>query len=178
MSTLFRAVVAKTAGVALLGLTACSGGSPERTAGGEATTSAEAAPGLESFDVCNFLAPDDLSAAGVAGPGEPDNNLKSEPGCNYSGTKMDLTLYKVPGTTFEKYTTQGNFAEIEPFEIGGRKAATGVTTGSQGQGICSTFLDAAGGTIIVTVTGEDRDSVDACGESRKVAERVSPRLPE
>ncbi|MGW5644973.1 DUF3558 family protein [Saccharopolyspora sp. NPDC003752] len=177
MSTLSRTVVVTAAGVALLSLTACSGGSPGRTGDGEPTTSAAEAPGLESFDVCNFFTPSDLSAAGVAGPGEPDNNLKSEPGCNYNGAKMDLTLYKVPDTTFDKYTTQGNFAEIEPFEISGRKAATGVTAGSQGQGICSTFLDAGKGTITVTVTGEDRDSVDACGESRKVAEQISPRLP-
>lgn len=178
MSTFSRTVVVAAAGFALLGLSSCSGGSTGNTGnGGDTPTMTSASSGLESFDVCNFFTPEDLSSAGVAGPGEPDSTIPSEPGCNYQGDKMDLALYKVSDTAFDKYTTQGNFAEIQPFEISGRKAATGVTAGSEGQGICSTFLDASGGTIIVTVTGEDRDSVDACGESRKVAEQISPRLP-
>lgn len=179
MRSFSRVVIAAAAGSALLGLTACTGGTAGGGApsgGAEPTSAAPSA--LESFDVCNFFTPEELAASGVAGPGTPDNNLDSEPGCNFTGDKMDLTLYKVPGTSFDEYMSGGNFGNVQNFDAGGRKAATGVTAGSEGQGVCSSFLDAAGGTIIVTVTAGTTEPVDPCSETRRVAEQISPRLPQ
>ncbi|RKT83252.1 Protein of unknown function [Saccharopolyspora antimicrobica] len=177
MSLYSRSLIVATAGLALVGLSACSGGS---TGGGEQPqTSAAQSSGLADFDVCNFFTAGDLSAFGVQGPGEPDSTIDTEPGCNFRGDVKDVTLYKVPDTAFDAYTKQGNFGSLTPYEIDGRKAANGVTKGSEGQGICSAFLDAGGGTVIVTVTGLMRDSVaDPCGEAEKVARQIEPRLPE
>ncbi|WP_370591415.1 DUF3558 family protein [Saccharopolyspora montiporae] len=165
-----------TVGLAVIGLAACSPMSGDSDTEGSQPSEAQSA-GLQDFDVCNFFTPEDLAAVGVSGPGEPEDTVDFEPGCNFRGEAMDLTLFKAPEDPFDQYMSQGNFGEVNPFEVNGRKAAVGVTAGSEGQGICSTFLDAAGGTVIVTVTGDSRDSVDACGEAKKVAERIEPRLP-
>ncbi|GAA0538332.1 hypothetical protein GCM10011581_05310 [Saccharopolyspora subtropica] len=166
----------------LVGLAACTGGSSSGTGGTstgmDSPTSQAGRSGLADFDVCNFFTPEDLAALGVHGPGEPDNTLESEPGCNYRGDVKDVTLYKAPDTTFDAYSRR-NFGELRQYEIGGRKAANGVTAGSEGQGICSTFLEAGGGTVVITVTGLMRDSVaDPCGEAERAARQVEPRLPE
>lgn len=178
MSSFSRVVIAAAAGSALLGLSACSGGPAGGSTDGGGQPSAPAPSALESFDPCNFFTPEELAASGVAGPGEPDSNLESEPGCNFTGDKMDLALYKVPGTSFDQYMSGGNFGNVQKFDAGGRKAATGVTAGSEGQGVCSSFLDAADGTIIVTVTAGTTEPVEPCGETRRVAEQISPRLPQ
>ncbi|MDA3627593.1 DUF3558 family protein [Saccharopolyspora oryzae] len=166
-----------TAGLALVGLSACSGGA---TGSDEQQQTSEAkSSGLADLDVCNFFTADELSAFGVKGPGEPDSTVDTEPGCNFQGDDKDVTLYKVPGTPFDAYTKKGNFDSLKPFEVSGRKAATGVTKGSEGQGICSAFIDAGSGTVTVTVTGLMKDSVaDPCGEAEKVARQIEPRLPE
>lgn len=178
MSSFSRVVIAAAAGSALLGLSACAGGPAGGTTGGGGESTAPAPSALESFDPCNFFTPEELAASGVAGPGEPDSDLSAEPGCNFTGDKMDLALYKAPTTSFDQYMSSGNFGNVQPFDADGRKAAIGVTAGSEGQGVCSSFLDAAGGTIIVTVTAGTTEPVEPCGESRRVAEQISPRLPQ
>lgn len=177
MNSSARSLLVGTVGLALVGLSACSPGSGDSSDAEGAPPPEAQGAGLKDFDVCNFFTPEDLAAAGVSGPGEPEDTVDFEPGCNFRGEEKDLTLFKNPEDSFDKYMSKGNFGEVNPFEVNGRKAAVGVTAGSEGQGICSSFLDAGGGTVIVTVTGAQSDSVDACGESKKVAEQIEPRLP-
>lgn len=177
MNSSARPLLVGTVGLAVIGLAACSPMSGDSDTEGSQPSETQSA-GLQDFDVCNFFTPEDLASAGVAGPGEPDDNLSFEPGCNYDGDEMDLTLYKAPEDPFDKYMSQGNFGEVNPFDANGRKAAVGVTAGSEGKGICSTFLDAGGGTVIVTASEQREGAVpDPCGESKKVAEQIEPRLP-
>lgn len=180
MSLVSRSVVAGIAGLALVGLSACSGGS---SAGGEQpgapTTETQQATGLSSFDPCNFFTPEELTSAGVQpGPGRPANAIESQPGCDWEGENVLLTLSKNETSDFEAYS-KNSFEKFERFDVDGRQAARAVTAGSGGQGICSVILSAGGGIVDVNVAGIMRDSVaDPCGEAEKLARQIAPRLPQ
>lgn len=179
MSLVSRSVVAGIAGLALVGLSACSGGS---NAGGEqpgAPTTETQSTGLSSFDPCTFFTPDELTAAGVqAGPGRPAKALESQPGCDWEGENVLLTLSKNETQDFEAYS-KNNFEKFERFDLDGRQAARAITSGSGGQGICSVILSAGGGIVDVNVAGIMSDSVaDPCGEAEKVSRQIAPRLPQ
>jgi uncharacterized protein DUF3558 len=170
-----------TAGVAMLGLAACSGGSGGETPGRDtsAPTTQAQAPGLKDFDPCNFLEPADLSAAGVSGPGEPRKQFESEPGCRYEGENLLLTLYKNQEETVDTYKSGGQWDSYDLVNLNGRKAARGVAAGASGQGGCSAIVDAGGGVVIIDVVGIMRGSVpDTCGEAEKIARQIEPRLPQ
>lgn len=178
MSLVFRSVAAGIAGLALVGLSACSGGS----AGGEepgAPTTETQSSGLSNFDPCNFFTPEELTAAGVqAGAGRPANAMESQPGCDWEGENVLLTLSKNETSDFEAYS-KNNFEKFERFDIDGRQSARAVTAGSGGSGICSVILSAGGGIVDVNVAGIMNDSVaDPCGEAEKVARQIAPRLPQ
>ncbi|WP_223840056.1 DUF3558 family protein [Saccharopolyspora pogona] len=180
MTRLSRSLISAVAGVALLGLAACSaGGTPHNGNAIQATPTTQAeASGLKNFDPCAFLTPQDLSGASVSGPGEKVEEIKSEPGCSYEGEKILLTLYKNAEQTVDKYETSGHWDKYEKFNINGRKAARGVEAGASNQGGCSVVVDAGGGVVLFTVTGIMADSVaDPCGEAEKAASKAESRLP-
>ncbi|MGP4019168.1 DUF3558 domain-containing protein [Saccharopolyspora sp. 5N708] len=179
-----RSLIVGVAGLALVGLAACSGGTSG--GGGEtgtseetsAPTSAASGSGLADFDPCSFLTAEELSAAGVSGPGRPANAVESQPGCDFEGENVLLTLSKNETEDFEAYS-KNSFEQFDEIDINGRKAARAVTAGSGGQGICSAIISAGGGIVDVNVAGIMRDSVpDPCGEAEKIARQIEPRLPQ
>ncbi|TDD53695.1 DUF3558 domain-containing protein [Saccharopolyspora elongata] len=180
MSLVSRSLAVGVAGLALVGLSACSGGpgkSGEETSTSTPTSAAQSS-GLANLDPCTFLTSEELSAAGVSGPSRPVNDLKSQPGCDWEGKDVLLTFSKNETEDFEKYS-KNNFETFDRFDINGRQAARAVTAGSGGQGICSAIISAGGGIVDVNVAGIMRNSVaDPCGEAEKIARQIEPRLPE
>ncbi|MGI8308412.1 DUF3558 domain-containing protein [Saccharopolyspora hattusasensis] len=182
MTALSRTLISATAGLVLIGLAGCSGG----TAGGNGKTTTEQTPtsssagsGLKNFDTCAFFTQEDLSVAGVEGPGEKAEQLSFEPGCSYTGEKILLTLYKNEEETVSKYESDGHWDKYEKFSINGRNAARAVEGGGGAVDAgCSIVLDAGGGVVLVDVTEAKPDSVsDKCGEAEKIARQIEPRLP-
>ncbi|MEV0052272.1 DUF3558 domain-containing protein [Saccharopolyspora shandongensis] len=178
MSLVSRSLAVGVAGLALVGLSACSGSPGKGSEETSTPTSATQKSGLSNFDPCNFFTPEELSAAGVSGPSRPADALSSQPGCDWEGKDVLLTLSKNETEDFEKYS-KNNFETFDEIDINGRKAARAVTAGSGGQGICSAIISAGGGIVDVNVAGIMRDSVaDPCGEAEKIARQIEPRLPE
>ncbi|WP_246868303.1 DUF3558 family protein [Saccharopolyspora sp. ASAGF58] len=169
--------------MALLGLAACSGGKAggdgQTTTTQESSTTAAAGGGLQNFDPCSFLSSDDLSAAGVTGPGEKQDNFSFEPGCSYEGEKILLAVYKNQEETVAKYEKSGNWDKYEKFQLNGRSAARAVEGGGGAVDAgCSIVIDAGGGVVLVDVTEVMPDSVpDKCGEAEKIARQIEAKFP-
>lgn len=177
MSLVSRSLAVGVAGLALVGLSACSGGTSKGGEEPSTPTSAAQSSGLANFDPCTFLTPEELSAAGVSAPSRPVDDIKSQPGCDWEGEDVLLTLSKNETEDFEKYS-KNNFETFDRFDLNGRQAARAVTAGSGGQGICSTIISAGGGIVDVNVAGIMRNSVpDPCGAAEKIARQIEPRLP-
>ncbi|GAA3360722.1 DUF3558 domain-containing protein [Saccharopolyspora gregorii] len=171
-----RRLITTAACAGLLSLSGCALGD---TAPGQESPAPQPKPaGLRDFDTCTFFSPDELTAAGANGPSEPVEDFTFEQGCEFEGETMLLTLYKNQDETVASYETGGHWDSYRKFDINGRAAATGVSAGSTGQGICNTLVDAGGGVVILSVTGFMKDDVpDPCGEAKKLAEQIEPRLP-
>ncbi|MCI2417775.1 DUF3558 domain-containing protein [Saccharopolyspora sp. K220] len=181
MSTFSRSLIATAAGVALLGLSACSGGGSSNDGNDEtsaAPTTAASGSGLASFDPCTFFNADELSSFGVATQSEDGTVVSFEPGCKWEGEKMILSLLKNADETVASYETSGSWDSYTKKTIGGRSAAVAVESGAAGQGGCTVLVDAGGGVAIYGVDGVLRDSVDACPEAEKIASQTASRLPE
>lgn len=180
MTALSRSMISATAGLVLIGLAGCSGGAAD---GGGAPTEGKPAPeaggALQSFDPCSFLSPEDLSAAGVKGPGEKQDNFDHEPGCSFEGQNILLTVYKNQEETVTKYEKDGNWDKYEKFDLNGRNAARAVEAGGGSVDAgCSVVVDAGGGVVLVDVTEAMPGSVsDKCGEAEKIARQIEPKLP-
>ncbi|GAA4612947.1 DUF3558 family protein [Saccharopolyspora hordei] len=178
MSTFPRSVVAVTAGLSLLGLAACSGGSEGQSGSEEQPpTSAAAGSGLAQFDPCGFFKPDELTSWGVSMTSEEFSPVDFEPGCQWEGENMGVTLQKNVTETVESYA-RSNWDKYEQRSLGGRNGAIAITAGGTGMGGCNALVDAGGGVVIYGVDGYKRDSVDACAEVEKIASQTASRLPE
>lgn len=168
------ALLAVAAGVALLGATSCSS-----SEGGGTPVTESPRGGLGDVDPCSFFAPDDLAAAGVEGPGAPEDDIPSVPGCTFEGESVFLSLYKNQDQTVDSYETAGSWDEYQRTDVNGRAAARAIASGSAGNNICSTLLDAGGGVVQVKVTAVLPDEpVDTCAKANEMATRIEPRLPE
>ncbi|MBQ0927463.1 DUF3558 family protein [Saccharopolyspora endophytica] len=175
MKKVSRTLIAGAAGVALLGLSACSGNSS-----GGAPEPAPAPQGkpIASFDPCTFFTPEELTSLGVSTQSQDGGVVSFEPGCEWEGEKMTLTLLKNADQTVESYEKNGNWDSYSKKSIGGRSGAVAVESGATGQGGCTVLVDAGGGVAVYGIDGAMRDSVDACGETEKVANQTASRLPE
>ncbi|MFR9730174.1 DUF3558 family protein [Saccharopolyspora sp. MS10] len=166
------------AAVCCAGLLAVSG-----CALGDATTEPEPTSepkpsGLANFDTCSFFTPADLNVVEASGPGEPVEQVSFEPGCTFEGPDNLLTLYKNQDETVASYETGGNWDSYQKFDINGRAAATGISPGATGHGLCNILLDAGGGVAIVSITKIMPEATyDDCGLAEKVARQIEPRLP-
>lgn len=173
MNRISHGSVVAMALVASMALVGCSSGQGEPSA----EPSAEPGAGLADFDPCAFLTEEDLATAGVAGPPEKVDAVASQPGCDYEGQDVLLSLTKNQTEGFAEYG-KNNFERFDEIDINGRRAAIAVTAGSGGNGICSVILDAGGGIVDVNVTAYDMAAVpDPCGEAEQVARQIEPRLP-
>ncbi|WP_190818411.1 DUF3558 family protein [Saccharopolyspora pogona] len=180
MGTFSRSLIATAAGVALFGLAACAGGSPSARGGEEtssAPTSSSAGAGLAGFDPCTFFKPDELTSFGVSTQSEDGTVVSFEPGCKWKGGKMTLSLLKNSDETVASYEKSGSWDSYQKKPLDGRSAAVAVESGAAGQGGCTVLVDAAGGVALYMIDGRMRDSVDACGEAKKVANQTASRLP-
>lgn len=172
-------MIAATTGLVLLGTASCGGGGLIGGGGEqEPPKETQAAAGLKDFDPCAFPNPDELEHANVTGPGEPEEQLAHEPGCRFEGEDVLVTLFKNQKETVDSYETNGSWDQYEKIQIGGRDAAQAVANGSSGNNVCSTLVNAGGGIISVQVTVILPDSpLDSCGEAKKIATNIEPRLP-
>ncbi|MGW1679972.1 DUF3558 family protein [Saccharopolyspora sp. NPDC002376] len=163
--------------MSLLGLSACSGGGSS-SGSEESPTSATSGSGLESFDPCTFFKPDELTSWGVSTQSADFTPVESEPGCEWVGEKMTVSLQKNVKETVSSYRESGSWDSYDEQKFGGRNGAKAVESGATGQGGCTVLVDAGGGVAIYMVDGARRDSVDACAEAEKVANQTASRLPE
>jgi hypothetical protein len=176
VNTVSRTLIAATAGMALLGMSACSGnGSGEPTGNPTAPPQEKA---INSFDPCTFFPAEELTSLGVSTQSADGGVVEQEPGCEWQGEKMTLTLLKNATQTVESYETGGNWDSYSKKSIGGRSGAVAVESGATGQGGCTVLVNAGGGVAVYGVDGAMRDSVDACGEAEKIANQTASRLPE
>ncbi|MER7380804.1 DUF3558 family protein [Saccharopolyspora hirsuta] len=152
----------------------CGGGT---TGSGEGATE-DPASSLGQVDPCTMLSPEDLAAFGLRGPGEPDDNGASEPGCYFPGDPISGTFFKNQEMTVATYGDKpGIWEKYDRSQVDGRAAASGIATGAAEAGVCSTLFDAGGGVIILTVSNKGDSSIDACAEGMKIAEKIAPKLP-
>ena len=163
---------------ALLGLSGCALGGAPTGSDENGPDPQPKASGLKDFDPCTFFTPDDLAAAGVGSAPERVEDVSFEPGCSFEGEKAMLTLYKNQDETVDSYATRGTWDSYQKFDINGRAAATGISAGATDRGICNIVVDAGGGVAIVTVNEVlPGDIPDPCGEAKKLAQQIEPRLP-
>ncbi|QUH05786.1 DUF3558 domain-containing protein [Saccharopolyspora erythraea] len=156
-------------------MTACGGGSASNE---PVPTSKAVGSGLASFDTCAFLGEEELSAAGVSGPGKPETQLSFEPGCAYEGADRFVTLYKNQEQTVDSYRTGGNWTKYEPVTVAGRNAARAIEAGGQEDLGCTVLVDAGGGVVLYDVQGIMAGKVaDPCAEAEKIANQTASRLP-
>ncbi|MGW3467694.1 DUF3558 family protein [Saccharopolyspora sp. NPDC000995] len=177
MSVFSRSLIAGAAGLALIGLAACSSG--KRSDGDTEKTSTSPAPGraLASFDPCTFFKADELTSWGLPTQSETFSPLSFEPGCRWVGEKMDLTLQKNLDETVASYRENGSWDFYNDKAFGGRTGALAAEAGVSGTGGCTVLVDTGGGVAIYMVSGAMRDSVDACAEAEKIANQTASRLP-
>ncbi|RRO15616.1 DUF3558 domain-containing protein [Saccharopolyspora rhizosphaerae] len=176
MNTVSRTLIATAAGMALLGVSACSGNESGESTGNPAPP--PQAKAITSFDPCTFFAPEELTSLGLSTQSEDGGVVEQEPGCQWQGEEKILTLLKNADQTVESYETSGNWDSYTKKSIAGRSGAVAVETGATGQGGCTVLVNAGGGVAVYGVDGLMRDSVDACGEAEKVANQTASRLPE
>ncbi|MGI8311194.1 DUF3558 domain-containing protein [Saccharopolyspora hattusasensis] len=172
MKVFSRSVVAACAGAALLAAAGCGGGAAKQKP--EPTQEKQ---GLSQVDPCTMVPPEVLESFGLRGPGEPDSNTSSEPGCYFNGERIAGIFYKNQEKTVESYGRQDNWAKFDRAEVDGRPAASAIDKGSTQARICSALFDAGGGVIILTVTEKRDQGLDECAEGLKIAEAIAPRMP-
>ncbi|GAA2332760.1 hypothetical protein GCM10009854_05120 [Saccharopolyspora halophila] len=177
MKTVSRALTAAAAGVALFGLSACSGGGAGDTTTGEPTTEPQA-KAIESFDPCTFFESDELTSFGVSTQSQDFSPVSFEPGCKWDGEKLDISLQKNAEETVDSYESSGSWDSYHKTTIAGRQGAVALETGATDVGSCTVLVDAGGGVAIYMLDGMMRDSVaDPCGELEKIANQTASRLP-
>ncbi|RKT83254.1 Protein of unknown function [Saccharopolyspora antimicrobica] len=179
MQRLVRSVVVLTAGVALVGLSACSGtaGDSTRKAGSEEPTERVGGAALEQFDPCTFFKPDELSSWGLEAQAEEFTPVSFEPGCRWRGGQMGLVLQKNVEETVASYEKNGNWERYDKQSVGGRSGVVANVPSGGATGGCNVLVDAGGGVVIYGVSGRLADSVDACAEAEKIAAATASRLP-
>ncbi|MFC7343133.1 DUF3558 family protein [Saccharopolyspora griseoalba] len=174
MKTVTRALIAATAGVALFGISACSGSDSGDTAG-EPKPQGKA---ISSFDPCTFFKPDELTSWGVSTQSEDFTQVSFQPGCTWEGEKMDIALQKNADETVQSLKEGESYDSYEPISVGGREAARMIVPGATGQGGCVTVVSTGGGVVLYQIAGAMRDSVaDPCAEIEKIANQTASRLP-
>ena len=177
MKTVTRALIAATAGVALFGMSACSGSGSGGTTTGEPTTDTQA-KAIESFDPCTFFKPDELTSWGVSTQSQDFTQVSFQPGCKWDGEKAGLALQKNSDETVQSLQEGGNYDSYEPITIDGRNAARMISPGFTGQGACNAVVSAGDGVVIYQLTAITRDSVaDPCAEIEEIANETASRLP-
>lgn len=179
MNSVSRALIAASAGVALVGLAACSGGSSGTPGGSEPSETQAPGKALASFDPCTFFQPDELTALGLSTQGNNFMPVPSEPGCEWVGEKMTVSLQKNVDQTVASYETSGSWDSYQKKTIAGRSAAVALEAGATGVGSCTALVDAGGGVAIYMLDGAMRDSVpDPCAETEKIVSQTASRLPQ
>ncbi|MDA3629268.1 DUF3558 family protein [Saccharopolyspora sp. WRP15-2] len=174
MRALSRAAIAAVAGAAILSTASCGAGAP----GNGDKDEEGSASGLAQVDPCTMVPTDVLASFGLRGPGDPDSNGASEPGCYFAGDPISGTFYKNQEMTVATYGDKpGIWERYDRKQVDGRAAASGVATGAGDTGVCTTLFDAGGGVIILTVSNKGEASIDSCAEGLKIAEKIAPGLP-
>ncbi|MEU6129073.1 DUF3558 family protein [Saccharopolyspora sp. NPDC047091] len=133
--------------------------------------------GLAKIDPCTMLTEAELTARGVLPPGQPNEDISSEPGCDFDGEPFGYSFYKNQEMTVGRYGAQSNWAKFERRELDGRPAANTIDRTAVGARICSTMFDAGGGVITVTAQETDDEGRDECAESWQVAELIAAKSP-
>ncbi|WP_406692607.1 DUF3558 family protein [Saccharopolyspora sp. ID03-671] len=174
-----RALIVASASTALIGLSACTGGSSGTPDGNGPSETQAPGKALASFDPCTFFQPDELTSYGVSTQGKDFSPIPSEPGCEWEGEKQTISLQKNVDQTVASYETGGAWDSYQKKTIGGRSAAIALETGATGQGSCTALVDAGGGVAIYMLDGAMRDSVaDPCAETEKIVGQTASRLPQ
>lgn len=180
MSKFSRSALAASAGVLLVGASACAmPGESGESEGSDTSGEAQQAKALEGFDPCTFFQPEELESRGISTEAEEFAPLPSEPGCQWTGDDTIVSLQKNVEQTVDSYGQSGSWESYEKEPIAGRSGAIAQTSGASSAGVgCNILVDAGGGVAIYQVTGKATTPIDACGEAEKIASETASRLPE
>jgi hypothetical protein len=118
-----------------------------------------------------------LSADGLQTQGTPRSNTSDEPGCDFKGKDVVVTIYKNQTQTVSSYQQQGHWDTYTKTTVNGRPAAHAQGSGTSGTGGCTILMDAGGGVVLVDITDPDKSDEQACAEDMKYAQQVEPTLP-
>jgi hypothetical protein len=172
MGTTRTAAIAAFAATGGLLLAAC-GGSKGAPAPAPAAPSQSAA--LAGFDACKVMTQDDLQTFGFKSGDQTPVNQEGEVGCTWTGDQFTLTLTKSNDGLSKWESQRGNFAQLQPNQVGSRKGLSGIVAGGQGNGVCREMVDAGGGSVIVQL--DNFNSGDPCAKALDIAQKIEPRLP-
>lgn len=127
-----------------------------------------------------MLSPELLGANGYSAEGTPIEQYESEPGCQYAGERMMLSLYKNQEKTVASYGSGKSWAEYTEIDVNGRAGARALSRSTQADGgACTTILSAGGGVLVLDgLSNDPRAPFDACGELLEIAQQIEPSLPE
>ncbi len=156
-------------------LAGCSGGS-------NGAPAPEPAPDvLSGIDPCTVLSPDEIQSFGASPQGEPADQGLGEAGCDYKGGDFNFGILKA-STGDEAYwqSQRAQFDKFAPNQIGDKPGFSGISAGGAGQGVCSQFIYAGKGSLIVDVTyRSDKMPGDeaTCAKAMEIAQRVEAKLP-
>lgn len=147
---------------------------------GEGAAAPPPSPAVEEFaklDSCKILTSDDVAALKLDGPGSPESDIASEPGCYYDGDAMSVVAYKNTKDTVDSSQKSSNWAQFNRVDVNGRSGATGIAQGSTQSGICSAMFNSGDHMVRIAVSDKGMNSVNKCDEALKIAKQVEPRMP-
>jgi hypothetical protein len=173
MGTTRTAAIAAIAAASGLVLAAC-GGSKGASAPASAAPSQSAA--FAGFDACKVMTSDELQAYGLKLDEHEPVNQQGDAGCNWPGGQFGLSLSKSNhDLSYWESAKRGNFAQLQPNQVGSRRGLSGVVAGGQGNGTCEEIVDAGGGSVTVQIA--DFTSGDPCAKALEIAQKIEPKLP-
>lgn len=167
-----RSALTAASCLSLIGMAGCS------ALGGSEAPSPPPKDELASVDPCQILTPQELSAVGVPGPGQPISDVSWVNQCMYDGNDVGVTVYKDTRSNVEALHSQAQWAKWDPIDVAGHTGVTAINTEETKSRICETMFDSGNGRISVQVSANHPGDESSCPKSQEIAKQIAPRMPQ